>query len=93
MGVLMVAALLRLAQETSNEEQATPGPARSSDLCSGLGLTLFVASQFAWGWMSPTTIVLGLVAMAALVVFRRGKTGESAVGRYVTVSKTGLWAG
>ena len=73
MGVLMVAALLSgLHKKPATKNKQPLDLLGAATFALGLGLTLFVASRgLAWGWMSPTTIVLGLVAMAALVVFCR----------------------
>jgi len=71
MGVLLVAALLSGLHRPGAMKSKQPLDLFGAvTLALGLGLTLFVASRgLMWGWTSPITIALALVAMASLVVF------------------------
>ena len=71
MGVLLVAALLSGLHRPGVMKSKQPLDLFGAvTLALGLGLTLFVASRgLMWGWTSPITIALALVAMASLVVF------------------------
>ena len=73
MGVLMVAALISgLHKKTTMKSKQPLDLFGAVTFALGLGLTLFVASRgLAWGWMTPITIVLAMVALAALVIFYR----------------------
>ena len=73
MGVLMVAALISgLHKKTKMKSKQPLDLFGAVTFALGLGLTLFVASRgLAWGWMTPITIVLAMVALAALVIFYR----------------------